>query len=244
MEPRKAYRRALLKVSGEALAPEGGKGLGEDQIACLAREIERGHEVCPALAVVVGGGNVVRGAKFRPEGPARIRADYAGMVATIVNALVLQDALEGLELQCRVYSALSVGDAARSFSMQACADDLDEGRVVLLAGGTGSPLFTTDTAAALRGVQLGVEVLLKATGVDGVYSADPHQCREAELFSRLTYQEVLTRALGVMDLCAISLCMEHRLPVRVFNYRTAGNIRRALQGEPVGTLIGSEENVG
>jgi len=243
MQPPGSYSRALLKISGEALSPKDGKGLSEDRIEYVAAEIKDGRQVCPELAVVIGGGNIVRGAKLRPRGPARLRADYAGMAATLVNALVLQDALERLELPCRLYSAVPFGDLAGAFTSETCRADLESGRVVILAGGTGSPLFTTDTAAALRGVQLGAEVVLKATRVAGVYSDDPHQCKDATLFSRLSYQDVLARALGVMDLCAISLCMDHALPVRVFDYSVSGNIRRALQGEAVGTLIGCEKDV-
>ncbi len=238
MKPRGGYRRALLKLSGAAFAPAEGKGFDEGQVSYIARELAAGYQVCHELALVIGGGNILRGARLRPEGANRLLADYAGMIATVLNALVLQDGLRELGVPCRLYSALPVPPVAVAVDAERCRGDLSEGRVVILAGGTGNPLFTTDTAAALRGVELEVEIVLKATRVDGVYSADPEKHPDARLFSRLTYCDVLNRALGAMDLCAVSLCMEHRLPVRVFNYRVEGNMRRALAGEPVGTLIG------
>lgn len=238
MAPAASYTRALLKLSGNAFGPDQGGGLDEEQIDFIAAELAQGYRACPQLAVVVGGGNIMRGAKFRPRGPDRIRADHAGMIATIVNALVLQDALLHAAVTCRVYSALPVAGVAAPFSVEQCGADLDENRVVILAGGTGNPLFTTDTAAALRAVQLGAQIMFKATRVEGVYSADPELDAGAQLHERLAYEDVLKGQLGVMDIGAVSLCMEHGLPVRVFNYRTKGNIRRALLGEPVGTLIG------
>jgi len=237
MKSRGKYRRALLKLSGEALAAEGTRGFDEGQIAWLVGELASAHRVCRELAIVVGGGNIMRGAKFRPSGVGRIRADYAGMVATVVNALALQDGLERADIPCAVYSALPVEGVAQPFCLDSCLADLSRGRVLILAGGTGNPLFTTDTAAALRAIELQSEALLKATRVDGVYSADPERTRRAKLFKRLRYDEVLARELGVMDLCAVSLCMEHSLPVRVFNYKVKGNIRRALMGQDIGTLI-------
>ncbi len=242
MKPSAGYNRALLKLSGAAFAPAGGRGFGEEQLAYLARELGAAREVCAELAVVTGGGNILQGAKFRAGGPGRVRSDYAGMVATIVNALLLQESLEQAGIPSRVYSALPVAQVAAPFGVESCLADLRQGRIVILAGGTGEPLFTTDTAAALRAVELGAEILLKATRVDGVYSADPEEDEEAELYSRLGYQEVIERRLGVMDLCAVSLCMEHGLPVRVLNYMVEGGIRRALAGESIGTLIGDPQD--
>ncbi len=242
MKPREGYSRALIKLSGDAFAPQGAGGFDEAQAAYITDELLKGHEICSELAVVVGGGNIIRGARFRPSGPARLRADYAGMVATIINALLLEDHLLQAGVACRLYSALPLADVAAPFAAESAREELRRGVVVILAGGTGNPLFTTDTAAALRAVQLDAQILLKATRVDGVYSADPEHQADAELFSRLTYEEVLNRKLKVMDLGAVSLCMEHSLPVRVFNYKVAGNIRRALQGEPVGTLIGCRKD--
>jgi len=237
-----SYKRALLKLSGIALGVAEGAGLDRESVAYVTQELAAGHEVCPELAVVIGGGNIVRGARFCPSGAGRVRADYAGMVGTIVNALVLQEGLQQAGLPAVVYSTLPIEQVARPFDAQACAAELSHGHIVILAGGTGRPMFTTDTAAALLGVQLAVDIVLKATRVDGVYSADPEKDPGAKLFARLSYQKVLEGGLGVMDACAISLCREHGLPVRVLNYRVEGNIRRALSGEPVGTLIGNPDD--
>jgi uridylate kinase len=244
MESPGSCRRAVLKLSGGAFAPRGGKGFDEEQVGFVTRELVEAQRACPELAVVLGGGNIMRGAQCFPTGPSRVRADHAGMAATVVNALVLQDSLLRSDVPCTVYSALPIGGVAAAFSVEQCALDLEDGCIVLLAGGTGNPLFTTDTAAALRAVQLGAEILLKATRVDGVYSADPERHPDAELYERLSYEDVIKGTLGVMDLCAVSLCMEHGVPVRVFNYGVEGNIRRALSGEPVGTLIGRHDDVG
>ena len=184
----------------------------------------------------------MRGASFCPTGKGRLRADHAGMLATAVNALMLQDCLVTGGIPTAVYSGLTVPDVIPGFNSDAARSDLDQGKVVILAGGTGNPLFTTDTAAALRGIQLGVKLVLKATRVDGVYSADPETNAEAEFYAHLSYTEVLRRRLGVMDLCAVSLCMEHDLPVRVFNYQDAGNIRKVLAGQAIGTLIGNKDH--
>lgn len=238
MGPSGCYERALLKLSGNALADKGAAGIDDDAVRFIARQIAQAHQVCPQLAIVIGGGNILRGAAFRPDGPQRIRADYAGMIATMVNALVLQDGLEQAGVGVVTYGALPVGEVIKPFGEDACRCDLQAGRVVILSGGTGNPLFTTDTGAALRAVQLGCEVMLKATRVDGVYNADPEKDPSAELHDRLSYQDVLTRRLAVMDMCAVSMCREHSLPVQVFNYKVEGNVRRALQGESIGTMIG------
>ena len=243
MKPEGGYDRALLKLSGSAFAAEGESGFDRAQMNFITAELVKACKCCPQLAVVVGGGNIMRGAQFCPHGPGRIRADYAGMVATIANALVLQDSLLSVDVPCCVYSALPVADVATSFAVDRCVADLERGHVVLLAGGTGNPLFTTDTAAALRAVQLGAEIMLKATRVDGVYSADPERHGEAMLYEHLAYEDVLQGKLAVMDLGAVSLCMEHGLPIRVFNYKVKGNIRRVLEGESVGTLIGKQKDV-
>lgn len=239
MDEHPGYSRALLKLSGNAFAAVGKSGVGEAEVDYITTEVCDALEVCPELAVVVGGGNIMRGANFCPRGTGRLRADNAGMLATLVNALVLEDSLENRGIPAVIYSGLAVPDAVPAFDFEEARADLERGHVVILAGGTGNPLFTTDTAAGLRGIQLGVEIVLKATRVEGVFSADPETDEDAEFFSHLSCREVLARRLGVMDLCAISLCMEHDLPVRVFNYRVAGNIRRALAGESIGTLIGN-----
>jgi len=227
----------LLKLSGACMAPAGGKGIDEDAVNFIARELVLGRSACPQLAVVIGGGNILRGASFRPEGLPRIRADYAGMIATMVNGLVLQDALLAAGADAVLYGALGVGGVVRRFSEEQCRSELEAGRIVVLCGGTGNPLFTTDTGAAMRAVQLGADVMLKATRVDGVYSGDPETQHDAVLHECLSYGDVIERGLGVMDMCAVALCREHSLPVRVFNYGVQGNIRRALQGEPIGTIV-------
>jgi uridylate kinase len=239
---RPGYSRALVKLSGNAFVGVGKMGIGEEEVRYITTEVSDALKACPELAVVVGGGNIMRGASFCAEGKGRLRADSAGMLATIVNALVLQDGLANAGVETRVYSGLPVPDAAAPFDYEQAREDLQDGRVVLLAGGTGNPLFTTDTAAALRAIQLGAEVVLKATRVEGVHSADPEKNQETKFFSHLSCEEVLARRLEVMDLCAVSLCMKQNLPVRVLNYRTPGNIRRALAGESIGTLIGNERH--
>ncbi|MFP4028610.1 MAG: uridine monophosphate kinase [Candidatus Brocadiia bacterium] len=235
-----SYSRALVKISGGAFGREGASGFDREQLNYVCGEIKDGLEVCPELAVVVGGGNIMRGASFQSGGPGRLRADSAGMLATIVNGLIVKDCFLQQGVEVALYSALPVPEIAPGFDRDSCDTDLKGGKIVLLAGGTGNPLFTTDTAAALRAVQLEAEVVLKATRVDGVYSADPEVDNDATFYEHLQYDRVLADRLGVIDLCAVSLCMEHSLPVRVFNYKTPGNLRRALAGESVGTLIGEK----
>ncbi len=237
-----AKQRVLLKLSGGTLGAPDGSPFGDDAIGYIASEVQSAHEAGAQLAIVVGGGNIIRGAKFCPTGPGRISADHAGMLATVINALVLRDRLEQLGLPVAHMGAFAVPRIVTEFTPTAARDLLDAGRVVILSGGTGNPLLTTDTAAAIRAVEVGARIVLKATRVDGVYSADPETDPDARLFEGLTYREVLERRLGVMDLTAISFCLEHSLPVRVFNYAAEGNIRRAALGEPVGTLIGSDDD--
>ena len=236
--------RILLKVSGNAFGAAGGAPFESPAVEFLAEELAMARQSCEQIAVVVGGGNVIRGASFCPEGTGRIRADYAGMLATLVNALVLRDSLAKRGVDCAHYCAFPVPRMAEIFDPFRCVADLEAGRVVLLAGGTGNPLFTTDTAAALRAAEIGADLVLKATRVDGVYSADPERVPDAVLFERLSYAEVLERKLGVMDLTAVSFCMERSMPVRVFNYAVSGNLARAVAGESVGTLIGGAADAG
>jgi uridylate kinase len=240
--PDDAPRRVLLKLSGGVFAAPQGTPFDADAIASIAAEVAAAHGTSARIAVVLGGGNVIRGARFCPDGPGRLSADYAGMLATALNGLVFGAALSEAGVPVSVYGAFAVPRMVRQFEAEQAAADLVAGRVVLLVGGTGNPFFTTDSAAALRAVELGAEVVLKATRVDGVYSADPEREPDAVLYDRLTYAEVLDRRLGVMDLTAISLCMEHSMPVRVFNYAVAGNIRRAVAGEPIGTLVGDPDD--
>jgi uridylate kinase len=233
-----AYQRVLLKLSGEALGhPESGHGLHLEALANVARQIARLVEIGVEVAVVVGGGNILRGAQFSAVGGNRASADYMGMLGTLINGLALQDAVEKLGLDTRVCTALEVRQVAELFVRRRALRHLEEGRVVILAGGTGNPFFTTDTAAALRATELECEVLLKATKVDGVYSADPKKNPQATRYHELTYAEVLHQGLKVMDGTAITLCQENALPVIVFDVFREGNIERAVRGERIGTLI-------
>jgi len=238
MPPKGTPERVLLKLSGSALSGPGGDPFDERAVGYIASELIDARATGVQMAVVIGGGNVMRGARFCPDGPGRLRADYAGMLATVVNALVLRQRLEDMGVAASHYSAFAVPRMADAFEPQRCVADLEEGKVVLLGGGTGCPLFTTDTAAALRAVEVGAALVLKATRVDGVYSADPERTAEAKLIDHISHADVLGRRLGVMDLTAVSLCLQHELPVRVFNYAVKGNVRRAVAGQPVGTLIG------
>jgi uridylate kinase len=241
MDPDPAPGRVLLKLSGGVFAGGGKAPFDEGAVDFIASELARAREACPQIAVVLGGGNIIRGARFAPDGPARVNADYAGMLATVVNALLLRSRLAERGVEATHYGAFPVVRMLDAFQPERAAADLEAGRIVLLAGGTGNPFLTTDTAAALRALELGADVLLKATRVEGVYSADPEIDPAARIYPAVTYRQVLERRLEVMDLAAVSLCMERGLPVRVFNYARAGNIRRAVAGEPIGTLIGSED---
>ncbi|HED65753.1 MAG TPA: UMP kinase [Planctomycetes bacterium] len=235
-----SYRRILLKLSGEALGdPDEGHGFDMAAIGRIASQVaglsRRGVEV----AIVCGGGNILRGASFASNGMERASADYMGMLGTVLNALALSSAIEAEGIATRVLTALEIRQVAEPFVRRRAVTHLEKGRVVLLAGGTGNPYFTTDTAAALRATELGCDVLLKATKVDGVYSADPKTDPEAVRYDHLTYMDVLRDGLRVMDGTAITLCMENRLPVVVFDMFEDGNIERVVRGETIGTTIGS-----
>jgi uridylate kinase len=240
-----SYQRVLLKLSGEALGdPETGHGIDPATVAKIARQVARVARLGVETALVVGGGNILRGASFssageQPGGANRASADYMGMLATVINALALSNAIEEQGVATRVLTALEIRQVAEPFVRRRALAHLEKGRVVLLAGGTGNPFFTTDTAAALRAAELGCEVLLKATKVDGVYTADPKKNPRAERFVELSYMQVLERQLKVMDGTAITLCMENRLPVVVFDLFKEGNIERVVKGEPLGTTIRS-----
>ncbi len=235
-------RRVLLKLSGAVFSGIGGEPFGADALGYVAEQVVEAHRVCPQIGVVVGGGNVIRGARFCAGGRGRILADYAGMLATVINALLLRDALQSRGAEVTHYGAFAIPRMVEVFEPERAIADLERESIVLLAGGTGNPLLTTDTAAALRGVEIGADMLLKATRVEGVYSADPEQDPAARLYRNISYREVLEKELGVMDLAAVSLCMEHSLPIRVFNYAEEGNIREAASGGSVGTLVRSDEN--
>ena len=235
-------RRILLKVSGESLCEPGGFGIDAEAIGDLVGEIRRGLEGGgKQLALVFGGGNFLRGRSLQEQGIDRPTGDSMGMLATIMNALAVRSALENVGLDARVLSAVPCGAIAEPFVRRECQRHLEKGRVTLLAGGTGHPYFTTDTTVALRALELGADVIYKGTKVDGVYSADPVEDPSAELYSRLTFLEVLQRRLQVMDSTAISLCMDNDLPIRVFNATVPGNMERVLRGEQLGTWVGEGE---
>ncbi len=232
------YKRVLLKISGEGFGSENGRGIETEQFVALAKEIQKASKTGVELAIVVGGGNILRGAKFGSAGKSRVQADQVGMIATAINALLLQDILEGFAIKAHVISAIEIKNITEPFVLRNCLQYLEEKEVVVFAGGTGNPYFTTDTAAALRAIEIGADVMLKATRVDGVYTDDPLKNASAKLYKKLTYMDVLNKQLGVMDLTAISLSMENKLPIIVFNMNKRENIKKAILGKPVGTYIG------
>jgi len=231
------YRRILLKVSGEGLCASGNKGLDIDEIDSLAREVLSAQAAGAQVAVVVGGGNIVRGAELSKRGVTPATADYMGMLATVINSLALQDMLEKHGAQVRVATAISVHSVAEPYVRRRVLSHLEKGRIVILAAGTGNPHVTTDTAAALRATELGCEVILKATKVDGVYTGDPKKDPSATRYEKLSYMDVLNQRLKVMDSMAISMCMEYHIPIIVFDLKRDGNIARVVRGEQIGTTI-------
>ncbi|MEK6634778.1 MAG: UMP kinase [Planctomycetota bacterium] len=238
MKTKIKYKRILLKLSGESFGNENGRGVETKQFITLAKEVQKIVKLGVELAIVVGGGNILRGAKLSGTGKSRIQADQVGMIATTVNALLLQDVLEGFNIEVHVISAVEIKNITEPFVLRNCLKYLKEKNVVIFAGGTGNPYFTTDTAAALRAIEINADVMLKATGVEGVYTDDPRKNVSAKLYKKLTYMDVLGQRLGVMDLTAISLSMENRLPIIVFNISRLENIKKAILGESVGTYIG------
>jgi uridylate kinase len=233
------YRRVLLKISGEALMGEQNYGIDVNVARSVAEELKAVHQLGVQVAVVVGGGNIFRGVSKSAGNMDRSSADYIGMLATVMNAVVLQDALEKIQVDTRVLSAIDIPQLAESFIRRRAVRHLEKGRVVIFAAGTGNPYFTTDSAAALRALEIKADIILKATKVDGVYSADPMTDETAELFNEITYRQVLERGLKVMDASAISLCMDNNLPIIVFNMRQPGNISRVVLCElGVGTKVG------
>ena len=232
------YARVLLKISGEALCTaEGGYGLDAVSIGHVADELVDVHKLGVQLALVCGGGNIFRGLKGAASGMDRTTADYMGMLATVMNALALQDAIEKRGVQTRVQTALEIRQVAEPYIRRRAVRHLEKGRIVIFAAGTGNPYFSTDTAAALRAMEIGASALCKATKVSGVYDKDPKRFPEAQMFKRLSYDQFLVDRIGVMDATAISLCRDNRLTIRVFALAERGNIRRVLQGEDVGTEI-------
>lgn len=233
-----AYKRVLLKLSGEAFAsPDLGFGIDAGIVSSLAGQLAEIQRLGIEVAIVVGGGNIFRGAQAAAMGMERARADYMGMLATVINALALQDALGQLGAESRVQTAIWMQEVAEPFIRGRAIRHLENGRVVIFAGGTGNPYFSTDTAASVRALEVGAEAILKGTRVDGIYDGDPELHPEAKRFDNLEYLEVLSRGLRVMDSTAISLCMEHALPIIVFDLTVEGNIRRVLMGEQVGTTV-------
>jgi len=231
-------RRVVLKLSGEAFADaDTNYGIDPVTVQRVAEQIAEVHGEGYELAVVVGGGNIFRGLSSAAAGMDRANADYMGMLATVINALALRDAMERAGAPCRVQTAISIQQVAEPYIRLRAIRHLEKGRVVVFAGGTGNPFFTTDTTAALRAAEIGADVVLKATKVDGVYDSDPVEVPAAELIEDVTYMEVIAQRLQVMDTTAITMCMDNDLPIRVFNLRTPGNIARAVRGEQVGTLV-------
>lgn len=231
------YRRILLKIGGEALAGDRGYGIDDAFLTRVAHEVKEVHDLGCEVALVLGGGNFFRGSTGSAKGMERATADYMGMLATLINSLAMQEALERAGVQTRVMSALTVAPVAEPYIRRRATRHLEKNRVVIFAAGTGNPYFTTDTAASLRAMEIGAQVLCKATKVDGVYDADPLQVPGAKRYQKLTYIEVLQQNLKVMDSTAISLCMDNRLPILVFSLLEPGNIKRVVLGEPVGTLV-------
>ena len=234
------YRRALLKLSGEALIGDQGYGIDAKMLQYLADEIRDVQQLGVELALVIGGGNIFRGSEAEARGIDRVTADNMGMLATVINGLSLQSALEQAGVVTRVQTAFEMRAVAEPYIRRRALRHLEKGRVVLFAGGTGNPYFTTDTTAALRAAEIGADVVLKATKVDGIYDEDPMTHQEAVKLPRLTYLETLQRRLKVMDATAVSLCMDNQLPIVVFDINQPGDLRSIMQGKPIGTLVGGE----
>ena len=235
--PALAYKRILLKVSGEALMGEQTYGIDPVVATQIAKDIAEIQGMGVETAIVIGGGNIFRGVAASARGMDRATADYMGMLATVINALALQDALEQQDVVTRVVTAIEMRAVAEPFIRRRAIRHLEKGRVIVFGAGTGNPYFSTDTAAALRAMEIKADVIMKGTKVDGIYDADPMVKTDAVRFDRISYQQVLEQGLKVMDATAISLCMDNRLPIVVFNLRTPGNIKRAITGEPIGSLV-------
>jgi uridylate kinase len=238
--PRPVYNRVLLKLSGEALMGERPFGIDPDVVARIADEIREVHELNVQTAVVVGGGNIIRGMAAAAQGIDRVAGDHMGLLATVINGLALQDALEKRHVSNRLMSAVEVRQIAEPFIRRRAVRHLEKGRVVLFSGGTGNPFFTTDSAAALRANEIKADVLLKATRVDGVYDSNPETNPKAKFLRTLSYRQALQSGLQVMDAAAIALCMDNGIPIKVFNLRVRGNILRVVTGEDIGSLVSGE----
>jgi uridylate kinase len=232
-----AYKRLLLKVSGEGLAGEDGSGINPSVITGVAQQIKDVHDLGVQVSIVIGGGNIIRGMQAASEGMDRANADYMGMLGSVINAMALQDALEHVGMPTRVLTALEIKQVAELYIRRRAIRHLEKGRTVIFGGGTGNPYFTTDTAAALRAAEIGAEVILKATQVDGVYDADPAKDPTAKRYDRLSFDEAMRKNLQFMDQAAVALCRENRLPIVVFDMSVPGNIHKVASGERVGTLV-------
>lgn len=244
-QPQRQYHRVLLKLSGESFATAGERGISMSEVLNIARQIRQAQEMGCEIAVVIGGGNILRGAKFTDQsvGIHEATAHYMGMLATVINGLGLQDALESFGCSTRLMTAIRMHGVAEPYIRRRAQSHLRKNRIVILVAGTGGPFVTTDTAAALRALELEADILLKATRVDGVYSDDPEQNSKAVLYRQLDYQTVREQNLRFMDSTAIAHCMERSVPILVFNYQRDGNIQRAVRGERIGTLIGPRESL-
>jgi uridylate kinase len=231
------YKRVLLKLSGEALMGNQGFGIDPQVVKRIANEVKEVHALGVQVAIVIGGGNIFRGIKASEEGFDRVSADHMGMLATVINALAIQDALEKLHVFTRVQSAIEMAQVAEMYIRRRAIRHLEKDRVVIFAAGTGNPYFSTDTTAALRAMEIKAEVILKATKVDGIYDADPAKVATAKMYGEISYMDVLTKELRVMDSTAISLCKDNQVPIIVFNINTKGNIGRVIEGEKIGSLV-------
>lgn len=233
------YKRVLLKLSGESFSPSGERGISMEEVVHISKQIYDAQQLGCEIAVVIGGGNILRGSQFKAKNDIveEATAHYMGMLATVINGLALQDALESVGCQTRLMSAIKMDGVCEPYIRRRADRHLKKGRIVILGAGTGGPFVTTDTAAALRSMELGANILMKATRVDGIYSEDPEKNKDAELYTDLKFQTVIEKNLRVMDSTAISHCMEHKMPIMVFNFRKDGNIIKAVTGEKVGTLV-------
>jgi uridylate kinase len=234
---RPSYKRILLKISGEVLWGKKGSGIDPEIVSSIAHQIKDIHQMGVQVGIMIGGGNIFRGWSAEKIGMDRVSADYMGMLATVINALALQDALEKKNLFTRIMSAIHMEQVAEPFIRRRAVRHLEKERIIILAAGTGNPYFTTDTAAALRAIEIEAQVIMKGTKVDGVYSADPKKNPKAKMFKSLTYLEVLNKQLKVMDTTAVSLCMDNQLPIIVFNLQKKGNLKKIVQGGKIGTII-------
>ncbi len=237
------YKRILLKLSGESLMGERQYGIDPQVLQHFAREVRAVHEMGVQIGLVIGGGNIFRGVQAVENGIEKVSGDYMGMLATLINAIGLQNALEAQQVPTRLQSAIQVAQIAEQFIRRRALRHLEKGRVVLFGAGTGNPYFTTDTAAALRAIEIEAECIIKGTRVDGIYDSDPEKNPSAKRFSRLSYKQVIERELGVMDMTAITLCQENRLPILVFDMNTPGNLKRLVEGQDIATVVSDDPAV-